>query len=144
MIVLSFFSIFVLGGLVFLFNKIFKKQICPICGGVMLTWLWTLLIYFLGYKINLVLLGLLMGGSVSGLSSKLSEKISNPQKVFLYKFIFIPTGFLTALALINQWWFIFSAGFLVNFILTFVFISNKKELKKTKVEEIKNELKNCC
>jgi len=127
-----------------LFNKIFEKQICPICGGVMLTWLWMLLIYFLGYEVNLVLLGLLMGGSVSGLASKLSEKISNPQKVFLYKFIFAPTGFLTALALINQWWFILSAGFLVNFILTFVFISNRKELKKSKVEEIKKELKNCC
>jgi len=144
MVVLSFISIFVLGGIVFLFNKIFKKQICPVCAGVMLTWIWMLLFYFLGYDINLTLLSLFMGGSVVGLVSKLSEKISSPQKVILYKLLFIPIEFLTFFALLNQWWFIFGAAFLINFILTLVFISNKKEFKNSRVEEIENELKNCC
>ena len=58
-------------------NKILPVKICPICAGVSLTWLWML--FGMGYGLLLVdkyqlITAVLMGGSVIGITNKLSEK----------------------------------------------------------------------
>ncbi|MEK7190231.1 MAG: hypothetical protein AAB661_00500, partial [Patescibacteria group bacterium] len=52
-------------------------QICPICAGVSLTWLWMLFgmgLGFLSVEKYQMVIAILMGGSVIGIVNKLEEK----------------------------------------------------------------------
>lgn len=70
-------SILILTCVVLVLNKKLPFQICPICAGVSLTWLWML--FGMGYgllsveKYQLVT-AILMGGSVVGITNKVEEK----------------------------------------------------------------------
>ena len=52
-------------------------KICPVCAGVLLTWLWMLLgmgYGFLSVEKYQIITAILMGGSVVGITNKLEEK----------------------------------------------------------------------
>jgi len=70
-------SILIFTGIVWALNKKLPVQICPICAGVSLTWLWMLLGMSYGLlsieKYQLIT-AVLMGGSVVGITNKLEEK----------------------------------------------------------------------
>ena len=59
-------SFFLLLGIKSLFKKKLEK-LCVICASVSLTWIFLLILYFLGKFEDLVVIALLMGGSVVGL-----------------------------------------------------------------------------
>lgn len=75
--IIAILSVLILTVLVWILNKKLPVQICPICAGVSLTWLWMLL--GMGYGLLSVekyqfVTAILMGGSVVGITNKLEEK----------------------------------------------------------------------
>ncbi len=70
-------SILILTCVVWVLNKKLPFQICPICAGVSLTWLWMLFgmgLGFLSVEKYQMVIAILMGGSVIGIVNKLEEK----------------------------------------------------------------------
>jgi hypothetical protein len=75
-ILITILSIYVFIGLAYLARKIFSVNICPICIGVSLTWIWMLLgIIFEFISSSFVLpMVILMGFSILGIANKLKNK----------------------------------------------------------------------
>lgn len=141
MIFLVLISIFMISGIMALLNKFLRFEICPICAGVFLTWFWLLILKFLNYNFDFLILALLMGGSAVGIAYKLGENIKSDKKLFLWKLISIPFGFLAFYNLIYFHWLWF---ILILFLNTILFFLLKDNLNNQKVEDIEKKLKNCC
>lgn len=77
--ILAIFLVSVFTILVWLFNKVFSKNICPICAGVVLTWAGLFAGIWLGFlpasRYELVI-AILMGASIGGI-------VTEFKKVFL-------------------------------------------------------------
>jgi hypothetical protein len=72
-------SILVFTLLVWAINKKLPIQICPICAGVTLTWLWMLLGMWLGFLSVAryeILTAILMGASIGGMVTELKKIFS--------------------------------------------------------------------
>lgn len=61
--------------------KLTKIKLCAICAAVSLTWLLLIILKLSGYNLDILLIGILMGQSVTGIMYSLQEKIKN--KLFL-------------------------------------------------------------
>jgi len=72
-------------------RKITGKNICALCGAVSLTWVTMLVMYWLGKDVDLLILGVLMGGSAVGFMYYLGTKV--PEKCEILKFPFLLTLF---------------------------------------------------
>ncbi|MCR4284820.1 MAG: hypothetical protein NUV97_02115 [archaeon] len=85
-------------GLFFIFliiKSIFKKrEFCVICASVSTTWIFLIILYFLGNFSDKVLIALLIGQSIAGIFYLLESKTSDNLKIFRLPFI------LTLLALV--------------------------------------------
>ncbi|MEM5802066.1 MAG: hypothetical protein QXQ18_01635 [Candidatus Aenigmatarchaeota archaeon] len=57
-----------------LIAKIFKRKLCAICATVTTTWILLFVLKFLGYEIPILILGILMGESVTGLMYWVEKK----------------------------------------------------------------------
>lgn len=68
-------------------------QICALCASVSATWITLLALLQLGYSVDPILIGILMGASITGLLNLLEEKL--PERSNLFK---LPV-FLTLLVL---------------------------------------------
>src|SRR3990167_6999972 len=68
LIITTVISILAISVFVSLVNRILSFAVCPICAGVFLTWVGLVSAHFMGYSIDLVVPGLLMGGSVVGIA----------------------------------------------------------------------------
>src|SRR3989338_2064677 len=152
--VIIILSITIITFIVWLIKNKYKLEVCPICAGVLLTWLWLLV----GMKLNLLsttnyelLAGILMGGTVVGLMTKL-EKHIKPRFVLWWKTIFVLAGFTAVYSLLSSQWMYFIIDLVVVSICTFVCTIKKgKVLQEPFVGEESNELKkaedklkNCC
>src|SRR3989344_2100490 len=74
--IIAILSILLLTLIVWVINKKLPKQICPICAGVTLTWLWMLL--GMGFGLLSVsryefLVAILMGASIGGIVTELKK-----------------------------------------------------------------------
>lgn len=67
-------------------QKISGKIFCAICVSVSLTWLILLVMYFNSYRIDPLILGILMGGSAVGLMYYLFRE-NNPFQIFKFPFL---------------------------------------------------------
>jgi len=81
---------------VLIFNSIFKKKICAVCASIFLTWLILLVLFYLGYFQNLLILALLIGATVSGIFNLLKEKLN------IFKLPFILTLLTIAYFLLSK------------------------------------------
>lgn len=75
--IIATISILIITFAVWLANRKLSVKICPICAGVLLTWLWML--FGMGYGLLSIekyqlITAILMGGSVVGITNKLEEK----------------------------------------------------------------------
>ena len=75
--IIAILSIILITVIAWAFDKKLPIRICPVCAGVSLTWLWLLL--GMGYGLLSIekyqlITAILMGGSVVGITDKLSEK----------------------------------------------------------------------
>lgn len=145
-------SILVLTCVVWFVNKISSIRICPICTGVAGTWIWMLVMFFLGYEINLLILGMLMGGSVVGIAYQLEKRFLIGKilhnKLLLWKTIFMIGGFITVYALINSEWAAFSLAIAIIVVISIFAVaqSSEEKLKKQNknVKQIEKDMEDCC
>lgn len=74
--IIAILSILIFTGAVWAINKILSIQICPICAGVTLTWLWMLLGIGLGFlpisRYELII-AILMGASIGGIVTEIKK-----------------------------------------------------------------------
>lgn len=129
---------------VWLVNKKTKKKFCPICAGVVFTWLWLLIGVFLGFlavdKYQLIT-GILMGGTIVGAMSKL-EKLIEQKFILIWKTLFTISGFMMVYGLLSIDWTFFLVSAILIIIFTFVF--KTKEISVEINKEIEEKMKNCC
>lgn len=145
-------SIIVLTGIVWIANRIFSIRVCPICAGISGTWIWMLATFFLGYEINIFILGTLMGGSVVGITYQLEKRFLIGKilhnKLLLWKTVFMVTGFIAAYALINREWVIFSLAIaMITSISVFTVTQKSKIIDKKQnknVEQLEKYMEDCC
>ena len=73
-------------------QKVIKKKICAICAAVLLTWIMLLILKLLGYNIDILIIGILMGECVMGITFKLEKKMKNKFAIAMMKIIFVTLG----------------------------------------------------
>jgi hypothetical protein len=148
-------SILAVTVLVWLANKILPFKVCPVCAGVFLTWVGLLGAHFFGYRIDLVIPALLMGGSVVGIAYQLEKKFAglSPDVLLIRKTLIISAGFIVAYSILAQWWtvFLFAAGFIL--LVSFLFPpkasspsadGGESEPHGKSVENLEKSMENCC
>jgi len=147
--IIAILSILILTGIVFILNKKLPVQICPICAGVSLTWLWMFFGMFLGkllvadYQVPAAILA---GGTVVGLMSKLEGSIKR-KFILIWKIIFVVSGFTAVYSLVNGRWGMLVIGVITDIAITFVFKTygeEKKELDSKNLTKLKKKMENCC
>ena len=143
-------SILIISVAVLVIRRIWPSfRLCPICAGVSGTWLWLLLLHYLNYQIDPVILGLLMGGSVVGIAYQLAGKI-RPGKIMVWKILFIPAGFSLAYGLVYLYWtyLVLSAAVILSLLSIFIVwpilggVYSKSNDQN--VEGLEEKMKNCC
>lgn len=148
-IAITIISILAITVAAWVIRKTAKLNICPICAGVSLTWLWMLLGLWFGklppgdYRL---LVAVLLGGTVVGSMSKLEQSIK-PKFVLIWKTIFTVSGFLAAHGLLGGDWLVVAAGIVLASIATLIFKVRKVKTdgsESEQVERLKQEMKNCC
>lgn len=146
MLYITLLSIASITLIVWLVKKLLKFEICPICAGVMLTWLWMLV----GMKLNLLssgtyllLTGILMGGTIVGLMSKL-EKHIKPRFILWWKTIFVLSGFTAVYSILNDNWMLFVIAVVIPVICTLVCTIKKGHQISAQEKELEDKMKNCC
>lgn len=139
---------------VFTFSRQFLPiKICAMCAAVMLTWLGLLVAYFLNWHDNLLVPGIMMGGSVVGIMYKTEKYFGKKQltSFWLVRLLIIVLGFLSVYLIVTEQWsvlltvvlFIVLAGFGMLFL-----VKEKKSSAMaagTKLEqELKEKMEHCC
>ena len=142
-LILALVSIIVITTIVFSVNKILKFKVCAICAGVSLTWIWFLGASFLGFETDTVLIALLMGGSVVGLSYAAAEHIKKISALAV-KTLFIVLGTIVAFGLINFYWSLFVTSFILYLIIYGLLRENKKSEISSQKKQLMEKMENCC
>ena len=144
--IIAILSILIITLAVWLVNKKLPIQVCPVCAGVFLTWLWM----FIGMSLGKLLIAnyqlpvsVLMGGTVVGLMSKL-EQFINLKFVLIWKMIFVVSGFTAVYSLITDQWGIFAIGVIVDIVVTLIFKTYGAEKENLNLKKLKEKIKNCC
>ena len=145
MLTITILSIAVITGAAWLAGGVLPFKVCPICAGVSGTWLWMLVLSFLGYEIDLVVVAMLMGGSVIGIAYQLEKKLPAGKSALLWKVLFIPVGFVVAYSAITLQWGMAAGSAGLAGALSYLFLrSPGKNEQGGKVEELKQKMENCC
>lgn len=159
-ILITLVSILTLTGAVWLFNRVFKTLICPICAGVSLTWLWLLVAMWLGvipYSQFVIPAALLMGGSVVGIAYQSAPHRPPSLTKFTWLTWLVLAGFGLAYGLLTLSWMIIGASGLLGLGLLLygllsrpqakegrTFLSPAKQSQAKTAQELEKELEECC
>lgn len=65
----------------------FGLKVCAVCAAVSTAWLGLLALFVLGKEVDPLMIGVLMGGSVVGITYLLQEKLPEDYQLFTYPFI---------------------------------------------------------
>ena len=123
-------------------------KLCAICTAVSLTWFSILIMHIFGLYIDMIWLGIMMGGSVIGLMYKLDEYLrkNNYSGVWLLKLAIVIFGFLFTYLIINQKWqlllWLLPIGVIVGAI-GFILL-HKKSNQHNLSSGLQDKLDNCC
>lgn len=138
----------------FIFTRRFLPlKICAICTAVALTWLGLLLAYFLNWHDNLLVPGIMMGGSVVGIMYKTEEHFKQKQltNFWLVRLLIIVFGFLSVYLIVTEQWSALLTVVLLTALAGFGALFLVKEKKSpamaagTKIEqELKEKMEHCC
>lgn len=144
-ILLVFLSIWVLAALAWRAGTLVNRTICPVCVGVCGTWILLLMLREFGVVIDPVILGVLMGGSVVGIAYKSEKHLVAGRPPILWKLLFIPFGFLTAIGVIERSVVGAGAGIVVLLFVSYLYLNVPKGAShKNASGAIEEKLKNCC
>lgn len=146
-------SILVLTTAVWLFNKATSVNVCPICAGVSLTWIFSLIGQFAGLLSTAdweLPTAILIGGSVVGIAYRLEDKLYVGASKLIWKTIFIPLGFFLAYGLVQ---FNLPGVVMASLLLCVVVVcfrargsgvSQKKARDSGAAGELMEKMKDCC
>jgi len=148
-------SILVITLLVWLVNRILPFKVCPICGGVSLTWFLVLLGILVGYLSPMtyqLIVAVLMGGTVVGMAYQGEKRMNiRPENFLKFRTAIIVPGFiLVYFALMNVSWLTLAIEAVVLAAVTYLYFilpqSEKGSSPKNeeKVAELEEKMKNCC
>ena len=147
---LTLVSIVLLTAGAWLFKRMFWSGLCPVCIGVSGTWMGLLVASGMDYGVDPRLSAVLLGGSVVGLAG-LGEKhfaTVSPNRLLLWKTVFVTVGFATAYALTQfRWPLVISGAAALGalFGLLVFFKARKTDPEHSeRVEAIKAQMKHCC
>ncbi|MEM4295962.1 MAG: hypothetical protein QXS91_04125 [Candidatus Anstonellales archaeon] len=141
-ITLLFFVLLIVKAVI---NKFKKFDFCVICASVSLTWLFLLVLFYLGLYGNIVLIALLMGGSVVGLFYFIERKIAKTKnkELTLFRLPFLLTLIFIAYTLLFYSYFDIRVVYLLALLwLLFFFIFLYR--KNPKLKKIINKIIECC
>lgn len=144
MLIIVIISILGIAGLAAIGKRFLPVTICPPCAGVAGTWLWMLGARATGYAIDPILLALLVGGSIVGISYQLAKRLPNPSASPLFRTLFTAAGLIAGYGIIIQRWEHFAIGtglLIVNLAGFFHRASTESNATTTRLEK---ELDNCC
>lgn len=149
-ILIATISIFVITGIVWLFNKISPLKVCPICAGVSGTWILILVGLFFGWLLGgswLIIAVMGMGGSVVGIAYQVSKRLPPNRSPLLWQTLFIPAGFIAVYSIIHFEWIIlaFALAFMIG--LTFVFLKKIKKVSSEEneiIDKLEKKMEDCC
>jgi len=88
-----FYLIIFLFIILLIIKKMFKLNICVLCASISITWILLLILYWLGYFIDIILLALLMGQSIIGIYYLLEKRLAEKFYIFRLPFILTLTFF---------------------------------------------------
>lgn len=95
-----FLAIVVLFAVLVSLRSLFSLKICALCASIFLTWVTLIVLMYLGYEIDPVFVGILMGGSAVGILYKLEQKL--PSRYHLFKLPFLLTLIALTYVLLKQ------------------------------------------
>jgi hypothetical protein len=134
-------------------NSSLPFNLCAICVAVSLTWLGLLVLWLMGYTVSLLVLGILMGMSVTGIMYK-SEGLYKNLKIknfWFVRLVIIIGGFYGIFVFLQKEWQIFSliaiSSLFLIIIATFLFqgVTHREALKEVKKKDsIIQKLNDCC
>jgi len=124
-----------------------KRKVCPICAATSLTWLWLLAAYLLGYHFDMLLIGILMGGSVVGIMYVLERTF--------WSHVFAVFGFLAVYFLVQESWLWFALSFAAAAMLGLwqkpkktpsspAPMRSDKAAIEAEIKKLEKELEQCC
>lgn len=149
-IIIATISILAITALFWILNKFLPFKICPICAGVLGTWLWMLAGMFFGllptahYQLPTAIL---MGGSVVGIAYQLEKRLPEKHSPLLWKTIFIPLGFIVVYSIISLSFTAFMPAIILLIAPALWFIIKpRRDITQNgkRVEELKNKMEDCC
>jgi len=150
-IILYFLFAFFLRDLI---GKIVGRKPCAICAAVSLTWFGSLVLKFLGFPADDLLIGILMGGSVVGIMYALEDFFKEKKWSFWFARLIIIIGGFSAVYFIatnNYSYFIadaIGAGLLFLMVLVSQWQAssapNYDNVPADVLEQMKKKLENCC
>ena len=151
-IFLTFASIIAIYLILTLAGKFLPIKICSICASVAATWLWLLIGYWLNWHANVLIIGILMGGSVAGLMYKTSHyfAVNNLKNFWLARLLIITFGFLGVNFILTKQWSAFSTVIILATISGFLFlffVKGKKPpepISEANKKTLEDNMKHCC
>lgn len=122
-----------------------KFEFCVICASISLTWISLLILFYLGFYKDAILIALLMGGSIVGVFYFLESLVEKTKKkqLKLFKLPFLLTLIFVAYLIISPssldvLVIVFLGILWMLFLLVFLYKKNKR------LKRITNKLIECC
>ena len=145
-ILITTISILAITGLAWLASKVLPFAVCPICVGVVGTWLWMLAARLAGFTFDPLMLAILLGGSVVGVAYQLEKHLPEGRSPLLWKTLFVPAGLVAAYGLALPHWSVLAITIAVLVLLTAVFFMPRRHSEKNSaaVERLERAMKKCC
>lgn len=143
--IVALVSIIVLTSLVWVFNHVAKTRLCPICAGVAGTWLWMFAAHLLGLSVDLLSIGILMGGSVVGIVYQV-ERTRGAVLSLAAKTLVMLSGFLLAYTLLDKRWLLAGVALIVGALILFWRTTPRQAASREKhaPSPLEKEMESCC
>lgn len=139
-------SIAVLTAVAVLITIFTRAKICALCAGVSLTWVWLLVARWLGYFIDPVVLGMLMGGSVVGSMYKIDKRAASGTSI-IWKLSFVLFGFSLVYSVLMSQFIIAGLLAVAEFFalgLGLGWFASKNASQNERRSNLLEKMKNCC
>ena len=100
-----------------------RIKVCALCSAVSITWIVLLILFYTGFEIEPIIIALLVGGTVAGLTNKLAQKL--PEKFTVFKLPFYLVSLFVAYLLVEQifiwnaFWVVLTIWAISLFVYTF-------------------------
>lgn len=104
-VALTIVSVLALALVASLVSRVLRLTVCPVCAGVVGTWLWMLAAREGGFlAVDTATLAMLLGASAAGLAQSIDARLRRGRSPGLWKALVLAAGFAVAYALaLGQW-----------------------------------------